>query len=448
MIDAARSARIMMRSSLLLLLAMLLLRLQAAAGCVRQGSGRACYVGDPQNRSSCCGEVNKRECYGGCCLACNGPVMDPRSRCVPLNSSTSHCPPPSPPRPPPLPPAPPRPCTGEVLASGIQLPCPWPPKHPMSRHAETPHYITSPPAAIAVNDGRSLFTDDFLIANSSGVRREYMQASYISESPVMSPTEPWEKRNMTYARAYSGGVWWVPDAHQFKMWYGCGTSPATDSCIGLCLATSDDGVHWSKKPLDVVPGTNIVIDAVLKSNNVWLDLDDANASRRYKLADTGGGGPSWPSGFASSYRLWSSADGVHWNLESDYTGRTSDRSTVFPNPLRSPRRWIFSIKNYRKTAEMFGRSRLYWETAGDDLFTAVWGDDEPVDWQAAEDLDPGYVSGPQKGQPAQLYNLDAFAYESIIVGYFSLFRCKANMKGRSTQALVAITHRSISYPAN
>ena len=74
------------------------------------------------------------------------------------------------------------------------------------------------------------------------------------------------------------------------MWYGCGTSPATDSCIGLCLATSRDGVEWAKKPLDVVPGTNIVIDAVLKSNNVWLDLDDANASRRYKLSDSGGGG--------------------------------------------------------------------------------------------------------------------------------------------------------------
>ena len=29
-------------------------------------------------------------------------------------------------------------------------------------------------------------------------------------------------------------------------------------------------------------------------------------------------------------------------------------------------------------------------------------------------------------------NLDAYTYESIIVGYFSLFRCKANMKGCPT----------------
>ena len=116
------------------------------------------------------------------------------------------------------------------------------------------------------------------------------------------------------------------------MWYGCGTSPTTDSCIGLCLATSHDGLKWAKEPLDVVPGTNIVIDAVLKSNNVWLDLDDQNASRRYKLADSGGTDSAGR--FGQSYRLWSSADGVHWHVERASTGPCSDRSTVFPNALR------------------------------------------------------------------------------------------------------------------
>ena len=53
-----------------------------------------------------------------------------------------------------------------------------------------------------------------------------------------------------------------------------------------------------------------MINQVLKSNNVWLDHEDANASRRYKLADTGGTDPA-TGAFAASYRLWSSADGVH-----------------------------------------------------------------------------------------------------------------------------------------
>ena len=127
--------------------------------------------------------------------------------------------------------------------------------------------------------------------------------------------QPWEKRNATgdpsgYARAYSGGVWWVPDDGVFKMWHGCGISSGTDSCLGLCLATSPDGIQWHKPLLDVVSGTNVVINTPLKSNNVWFDPDDRNASRRYKLADSGGTDPVH--GFAWSYRLWSSADGVHW----------------------------------------------------------------------------------------------------------------------------------------
>ena len=105
---------------------------------------------------------------------------------------------------------------------------------------------------------------------------------------------------------------------------------------------------WSKAPLDVVPGTNIVIrttiagtwvaffpecqqhscgqviNQVLKSNNVWLDHEDANASRRYKLADTGGTDPT-TGAFAASYRLWSSADGVHVSAATVGSGRGCGR---------------------------------------------------------------------------------------------------------------------------
>eukprot|EP01052_Picozoa_sp_SAG31_P020085 SAG31_NODE_1494_length_8106_cov_7.933183_1_plen_671_part_00 len=422
-----------MRMAPVVILALLAIAARPAAtsSCVHAQSTRACHVpGTPYNKSSCCGETAPpHECFGGCCLGCNGPVMDPRSRCVFRNSSVSHCPPPAAPPPPPRPA---RPCKQEMLASGIQLPCPWPPKRNMTRASPVPFYISSPPAVISIDQGRQLFVDDFLVSHTQGVRREYARAIYRDDvNPVMSATKPWEKRNMTYARAYSGGVWWIPSDDTFKMWYGCGTSPKTDSCIGLCLATSADGINWKKPDLDVVAGTNIVINEVLKSNNVWFDLDDANASRRYKMADSGGTDPE--RGFGWSYRLWSSADGIHWHQETDRTGPTSDRSTVFPNALRKPRRWTFSIKNYRTDSErVFGRSRLYWDTPSDDFYSASWGDAEPVPWQAAETLDPGYVEGPDVGQPAQLYNLDAYGYESIIVGYFSLFRCKANMKGCPT----------------
>ena len=134
-------------------------------------------AGSGVNVSSCCGEANPHECYGGCCLACNGPVMDPRSRCVGTNSSHSKCPLHPLPKPPPSPlppPPPPRPCTPERLASGIQLPCPWPPLLNMTREATVPHYIRAPPAAINIDDGRQLWVDDFLVdtKQTSAIERE------------------------------------------------------------------------------------------------------------------------------------------------------------------------------------------------------------------------------------------------------------------------------------
>ena len=76
-------------------------------------------------------------------------------------------------------------------------------------------------------------------------------------------------------------------------------------------------------PANIVRGQ--VINQVLKSNNVWLDHEDANASRRYKLADTGGTDPT-TGAFAASYRLWSSADGVHVSAATVGSGRGCDRS--------------------------------------------------------------------------------------------------------------------------
>ena len=75
-------------------------------------------------------------------------------------------------------------------------------------------------------------------------------------------------------------------------------------------------------PANIVRGQ--VINQVLKSNNVWLDHEDANASRRYKLADTGGTDPA-TGAFAASYRLWSSADGVHVSAATLGSGRGCGR---------------------------------------------------------------------------------------------------------------------------
>ena len=71
---------------------------------------------------------------------------------------------------------------------------------------------------------------------------------------------------------------------------------------------------------------------------------------------------------------------------------------------------------------MDNRTRSYREC--DDLFLgAVWHDKELVYWAGADELD---LPDPQVGDKTQLYNLDAVAYESLMLGVFNIHRGPSN----------------------
>jgi hypothetical protein len=85
------------------------------------------------------------------------------------------------------------------------------------------------------------------------------------------------KLNMSegFASAFSGGVWWDPQAAVYKMWYRCGNAQ--------CLALSNDTVNWTKPVLPTSPvnGTNVVDASKLDGSTVWLDLrEGVNVSER------------------------------------------------------------------------------------------------------------------------------------------------------------------------
>lgn len=326
------------------------------------------------NTSSCCGDMKK-----GVALCNSTDPMAPGSICV------------DPPQPPP---PPPRPCSPERLHNGITLPCPWPPRRPFKPSAMAglisppePDYIAKPPAVRDITVGRSLMVDEFLVdaVRSNGVHRTFYAAEYIDElNPILTFDRPWERIGNTYARPFSGGVHWHQPTQRYRLFYGCGDSVSDDSNLALCLATSVDGLKWDKENQTVVPGTNIVINTPLRSNNVWDAGPHApDASRRYVLADTNG-----PSAPGSSYWLWGSPDGINWKALRNKTGITSDRGTFFKDPFR--RRWVFSIKGYESEPnQLYGRHRMYWDTLTDDPFAddVEWTNSGPVLWAAADSLD-------------------------------------------------------------
>jgi hypothetical protein len=297
----------------------------------------------------------------------------------------------------------------ETLYNGITLATPWPPRNRFFADGPLlPPYLADPPGVIPIDVGRQLFVDDFLIEEST-LQRTFHSAEYHPASPVLRPATEWERRDeaaeRTHTRSnpaamvFSDGVFYDPHDRQFKMWYMGGYSQNT------CLALSDDGITWHRPVLDVVPGTNIVRAELRDSNTVWLDAD-ADRSVRFKMAAFNGS--------EKALLLSTSRDGIHWTPPAR-SGPTADRSTMFYNPFRGV--WVFSLRGL-DMAGFTGRYRRYFETP---RFPPAekWREDEPVLWTTADRLDPPrtrYINA------SQLYNLDAVAYESLIIGMFTIFR--------------------------
>jgi len=312
-----------------------------------------------------------------------------------------------------------------VLHNGIRLPDPWPPSQgELSLDApDLPPWLQSPPEIIPIDLGRQLFVDDFLIEETS-MERVFHLAEYYEDNPVIEADRPWEHekdgpRQGPMAMPFSDGAWYDPTDGLFKLWYYADYGTAR-----LCVATSPDGIHWEKPSYDVSPGTNIAIEHGGGSRVVWLDRHATDPARRFVLITSKGGqhlipeGADWW-GSACASKVAFSPDGVHWSEFMAERGPSGDRNSAWFDPFRGV--WVFSIRAY----EPFGgidypmRFRRYWETT--DLAGAPsWEYREPMPWIGADRLD---LTRQDKGniQP-ELYNLDAVAYENLMLGLFSIWR--------------------------
>ena len=294
---------------------------------------------------------------------------------------------------------------GRTLYNGIRLPSPWPPRvQTLTREPMSPPYLAAPPQVIPIDVGRQLFVDDFLV-ESTTLKRTFHLAAYHPDNPVMKPDRKWEdgkSRSLPAptAMVFSDGVWYDPQDNVFKMWYMGGYIRST------CYATSHDGIHWDKPSLDVQPGTNVVEPNQRDSSIVWLDLEEKDPARRYKFFNARHHGKGW------ALAIHFSADGIHWGDPVAWSDPCGDRTTVFYNPFRKV--WVYSIRaGYRG----MGRCRRYCESP-DVLAGARWDSNPSPLWVGADKLDP---PRPELKTTPQLYNLDAVAYESIVLGLFSIW---------------------------
>lgn len=294
----------------------------------------------------------------------------------------------------------------ETLSNGVVLPDEWPPRPHLNYDPMPLPYLNEyRPPVIPIDNGRQLLVDSFLIEKSS-LQRVAHQPRKLSENPVLKPETPLEMGNYGTpgASAKDGGMWWDPGDGIFKMWYEAGWLNK------MAYATSADGIHWERPELDVVPGTNeIVPEIVADASTVWLDHFTDNPDERFKMFLRS---PNSIPGSKERFNYGNcmvSADGIHWSKPAR-TGRCGDRSTVFYNPFRKV--WVYSLRNAGNVAHSaIGRYRLYHESP-DFMEGAKWDYDSLRFWCGADYLDrpDGYVN-----EKAQLYNLSATPYESIML---------------------------------
>ena len=312
---------------------------------------------------------------------------------------------------------------GEILYNGIELPDQWPPREPGNPRegAYETDYLEHPPAVIPIDVGRQLFVDDFLIGSSSNLVRKFFKPVKYAGNPVMWPQTDLERqasesarrgyRQAPYAGTVGGGVWWDPRRRVFRMWYESGWMNA------LCYAESADGLDWKRPELDIVKGTNkLFVHDRLDSWSVYPDYAAADPYANWKLLIS-------PPGSPRANLLYASSDGVHWK-SLGVSGESDDRTTMFYNPFRG--KWVYSLRGGGPGG--FGRNRAYWEstTFGQEAYWS-WSSqhDRPEDaslprayaWLSTDKRD---VPDPVIGRPPQLYNVDAVAYESIMLGLFEL----------------------------
>jgi hypothetical protein len=316
---------------------------------------------------------------------------------------------------------------GELLYNGIRLPGIWPPADiPLTTEPQpTPPYLLNPPEVIPIDVGRQLFVDDFLVEHTD-LRRVFGQPEYYSANPVLRADKKWEfSKGVGFAMPVSDGVFYDPADNLFKLWYR--------NELGVLYATSRDGVHWEKPELDVRTGTNAVFVGTRASSTVWLDHDETNPARRFKLFYT--------SGHDKPFFLHYSADGIHWG---DPVGQSKtpcgDRTTAFYNPFRKV--WVYSIRDHdwtpnskEENPQHIGRYRAYWEHK-DALEGLAFSPNDKKVWTMADRLDKRRID---LNVRPQLYNLDAVAYESIMLGYFTVWYGQGDDREKPNQVLAGFS---------
>ncbi len=274
--------------------------------------------------------------------------------------------------------------------------------------------------AYSKDKGRYLFVDDYII-ESSTLGKQYHTPNYYKNNPILYAQNEWElsDKGEPYAAPFSGGVWYDESDNKFKMWYSAGGK--LKNGLLTCYAESIDGINWTKPMLDVVECTNIVDTLEHDCVSVIIDKFEKDSAKRYKMISAIFNSPS-----SVRLVLKYSHDGIHWSEVKASSGEIHDRTGFYYDPFR--KEYVLSLKTING---IYRRARNY--IAGEDLELIVSLTHRTFDqntdkyirfWFNADDDDPRHELFPNLR--AQIYNHEATPYESLLLGYFTIWQGPEN----------------------
>jgi len=295
-------------------------------------------------------------------------------------------------------------------------------------------------------DGRwQLLFDDRFVVEAKGVEHVLEKPSVPAEN-LLPAEKPWE---LSRAGCYTSVAYWDG---RFHMWYDALT-PETRS---LCYAESEDGIHFERPELDLVPAedgapTNVLVPFAAVGGFYTDPLDES--SRRFKglvrisprsISETRS------SRDTDCLHLMTSPDGIHWEVVRPpvfpmYTGSTS--STLWDDRIE---KWVVYIRAHNQ-GRKYSRTEVepnaldqpypFTRRAGKDYEGPVEEgrrdlvDELPIVLAADADDPPG----------AQIYNMNALKYAPAEDAYLAFPAVWYSQGSDRLEAQLAVSRDGISW---
>jgi hypothetical protein len=246
-----------------------------------------------------------------------------------------------------------------------------------------------------------LFMDNRPYEYIKGFNRLLGQPKKYNKNPIITPELPHEFKRVHYY----GTALFDNNDKLFKTWYsthyyapGISEADKGKAYAYLNYSYSHDGLNWTKPELDVVKGTNIVMDNDRGTHGPSVILDDfeTDPEKRFKLAMA-------PYINKCGITIYTSPDGIHWNPVNEGKAVIDVNSDCHIGFYRDP-----NTRHYRVSLRTRIPDRRVWISESVDL----------MNWSR-----PVLAIEPGPGDPCgtQFYGMQMTPYGSFIMGWLSMY---------------------------